>query len=214
MKPSRTLSLAILAMLCASPVRSEPIVFSFTGHVAATNKPAVFPINQPIVGEFAFESTTPDANPGNPEQGHYSGALTYFQFTSGSYSVRADEANSANSGGDILVNRASVFDEYQYQVFLIRSTFQTPPWGPDVGNEQLVRMWLRLIDANRLAPASETLPLTPPSLSDYTSTTFGLIFEADPTGDPGIVYQLDTLESGPPSPVESGSWGLLKTLYR
>jgi hypothetical protein len=208
-----------LSLLCVATAiswgglaHSEPITFTFTGHVIATNKPAVFPLSQTILGQYTFESTTPDANPGNLEQGVYDGALVSFSFTSGSYAVLADEGNSANGGGEIIINRNSVFDEHQYQVFLIRGTSQVPLWGPNVGGEQLVRMWIRLIDANRTAITGIALPLTPPNLSDFTSNTFGLIFEFDPTGDPGVVFQLDTLQ-GVPTGIALGSWGRLKKLY-
>lgn len=194
----------VLALLCPAVVApwvcsagAEPVRFVFSGEVIATNKPGIFPIGLNVTGQYTFESTTPDFNPFNMEQGDYDGALINYSFAAGAYAALADESNAANDGGTIDVNRNSVFDEHQYSVFAQRVAGFSAPWGPDVGGEELVRMWLRLIDDNGTAITSIALPLTPPDLNDFTSNTFGLIFELDPTGDPGVVFELHALELAP-----------------
>jgi hypothetical protein len=217
MRVARAALLGVLLVFFATLVSAETITFRFTGHVTETNKAATFPLGQPVTGTYTFESTTPDANSGNAEQGAYDGALSRFAFESGSYSAEALESNpqTANDGGDILVNRDTVFSPQEYDVIAIWYYDIDIPdgdqqrWGPDVEGEYLSRMWLLLSDATETAITSIDLPVTTPVLSDFTTAEFGLIYESDGTGDPGVVFTLDSLTATSVS-TEETSWGGLK----
>jgi hypothetical protein len=167
------------------------VTFRFEGFVSSTNKPAVFPLGQGLNGTYTFDSETPDQNPGNPDQGVYApvvvfpytdseGGVRRFSFTSGSYTATGIAPDLTNAGGGIIVNKTSSFEPVSsYEVVV---DVGNSPLGPDVNGEQLVSMWLSLQDATGRVPDSIDLPLTPPNLDDFTSTAFGLFFDADATG--------------------------------
>lgn len=200
-----------------STAEAGPVTFNFEGSVSRTNKPTVFPIGQEVEGSYTFDSTTPDANPGNPDQGLYTPVVSFnpytpptkgvtrFSFTSGSYSAAAFAPNVVNGGGQIIVNRLP--SDNSYQVFFQRISDkvafpgqQEPKWGPDVNGEELVRIWLDLQDTRGTAIKTKDLPLTPPNLNDFTSAAFGLFFESDATGPAppaggGVVFTVTSLTS-------------------
>lgn len=183
------LMIVFLAIFHSGIAQADLITFAFEGEVTSSNKEAVFPLGQSISGQYSFDPSVADSNPGNPEQGTYD-AIRAFSFTSGNYTVDATPANSANTGGTITVNRDTVFDPQEYSVFLIRSELQDL-WGPDVNGEQLVRMWLKLDGGSQSPIESIELPLTPPDLAAFDSTTFGLFFYSDPTNFEGAGVQFE-----------------------
>lgn len=170
------------------------ITFAFEGEVTSSNKEAVFPLGQSISGQYSFDPNVEDENSGNPEQGVYD-AIRAFSFTTGTYAVNATPANSANTGGTIIVNRDTVFDPQEYSVFLSRDIYYSDRWGPDVNGEQLVRMWLKLDGGTQAPIDSIELPLTPPDLTAFDSAVFGLMFESDPTNIEsfGVQFEVTSL---------------------
>ena len=200
-------TLVLVTAFSYGTAHATEITFSFEGFVQSTNKPGFFPLGQSVSGRYTFDSTTPDANPFNPEQGAYLPVQDFgfppeppekgvrsFSFESGAYQAVAQAPDLVNGGGDILVNRDSFISQHTYLVFLQRGMFNAL-WGPDIGGEELVRMWLNLTDQIRTAITTIDLPLTPPDLLDFTSATFNLFFDFDSTGLPGgVVFQLTSLD--------------------
>jgi hypothetical protein len=154
-------SVLFVAALGPATANAASLTFDFEGFVSSTNKSGAFPVGQEVVGSYTFESTTPDANPGNTSQGVYmpvdftgTTGVTSLSFTSGSYSAVATAPNFWNGGGDIIINQDDT-----YEVFVGRTAgpYGSPAWGPEVAGEELVRMWLALSDP--VAGALDTIDL-------------------------------------------------------
>ena len=191
------LPIYFLAILFAELSHANLITFAFEGTVTSSNKESVFQLGQSISGQYSFDPNVEDLNAGNTEQGVYD-AIRAFSFVSQTYTVNASPSNSANSGGTIIVNRDTVFDPQEYNVFLIRGTEQDR-WGDDVNGEQLVRMWLKLEGGTQQPIDSIEIPLIAPDLSAFDSAVFGLFFESDATGfdSAGVKFEVTSLTTVP-----------------
>ena len=193
----KRLPIYFLAILFSELSHANLITFAFEGVVTSSNKEAVFQVGQSISGRYSFDPSVEDMNMGNTEQGVYD-AIRAFSFVSQTYTVNASPSNSANSGGTITVNRNTVFDPQEYNVFLIRDTQQVL-WGPNVNGEQLVRMWLKLEGGTQQPIDSIEIPLIAPDLSAFDSAVFGLFFESDATGfdSAGVKFEVTSLTTVP-----------------
>ena len=193
----KRLPIYFLAILFSELSHANLITFAFEGVVTSSNKEAVFQVGQSISGRYSFDPSVEDMNMGNTEQGVYD-AIRAFSFVSQTYNVNASPSNSANSGGTITVNRNTVFDPQEYNVFLIRDT-QQDLWGPNVNGEQLVRMWLKLEGGTQQPIDSIEIPLIAPDLSAFDSAVFGLFFESDATGfdSAGVKFEVTSLTTVP-----------------
>jgi hypothetical protein len=99
----------LVAALAILPIASHaaPITFNFSGTVTSIDDPlnafAGVVAGTTFSGSYTFESTTPDAAPGDPTDGRYAGAITAFSLTIGGHSL-------FGPGDDLSPNQIRVRD--------------------------------------------------------------------------------------------------------
>ena len=185
--------------------RADIVTFQFEGTVTSSNKLTAFPIGQPVIGRYSFDSTITDTNPGNAAQGIYN-SVTSFSFTSGEVNAAAEFVTTGifNSRELILINR--FFSEHEYIVAVTCQNFFEDECLVEVNGEELSRMRILLKDSTSQAISNIDLPLSPPEISNFDTREFGLIFRFDPTDDPGVKFEITSLVkidmSGPTEEVE------------
>lgn len=169
----------VIAMMCVSMIHkadAEEITFAFEGEITLINDPTspllgTFSPGQTISGSYTFESTTPDAQPENPETGNYQGALTALTFTvkDGSTVIYTGVLSAG-------INRIEVNDSPQPQdrYLVIGSALGDPD---PVSGFNLSFFALTLFNnINGTAITDIALPLTPPVLLNFPSVKFVLEF--------------------------------------
>lgn len=173
-----------LAVLLGAPVAAmaATVTFGFTGVVTAVNAPlaAEFSVGEPVVGNYTFESTTADLDPGDPTLGDYDNAITAFTATfGGDYTVTRGFDN------DIFVSNGPTINDV-YCIYL------NDPMAPTAAGLDIIALIIQLIDTDSTVFASDSLPLTPPDLSEFEASLTATIFYDEP-GNQWIDFQLTSL---------------------
>jgi len=189
------------AMVLLAPVaaKAAPVTFAFSGTVTAVDAALAgeFSLGESVVGSYTFESTTPDADPGDPTLGIYDNAITAFSATfGGDYTVTQGLDN------DISVANGPPGNDV-YQVFL------TNPTAPTVAGLSLGALFLGIGDIDSNVFNSDSLPLTPPDLAEFESIIAGQIF-LDSPGNQTLDFQLTSLTLVPePSTLAAAALALM-----
>jgi hypothetical protein len=201
---------ALVASGAAPNVEASLITFDFSGQIqyvvssATADLSGTFNTSQTISGSYTFESTTSDNLPLDIVWGYYPGALQALTFTINGYN------GSLESGlnGIVVVNNYPDTSTDEYIV-------SGPIAGANVAGLEPNSFSLSLVDFNMTAFSNDSLPLTPPALSQFSSKEFHLFFGigSAPGGgyygtDPQIGGVITSLTLSP-SPVPEPSTMLL-----
>jgi len=171
---------------------AAPITFAFTGTVQQV-VPALSGTFQPgdaFSGSYTFESTTPDTDP-SPGFGLYANGMTSLTFTIGSYTGGAD--CSAAASCNIAVQDGGPGDCALTDCYLVTAKH---PTGPSVEGVLPTDFALSLLDNSGLALSSDALPLTPPDISNFSITFFGVNFDDFAFGVQGKLTSLTSQAAG------------------
>jgi len=166
-----TIAVLSIGMFDAAVADATPITFNFAGNVASVDSSlgSTFSVGQTLSGSYTFESTTADSEV-DPAFGLYGNALTTLSFTIGSYigtlGVGASEFAVSNSPPP----PTGIGDFYDLTA--------DPVSGPSVGSDPPKTFALRVRDDTASALSSDALPVTPPDLAIFTSTTWFLLFDS------------------------------------
>ncbi len=160
------------AVLLAAPVAAmaAPITFGFTGVVTSVNTPLAveFSVGESVVGNYTFESTTADADPGDVTRGHYDNAITAFTATFG-----GDYVVAMGLDNTILVYDGPTGNDV-YIVDLV------DPTADPVAGYNISAFTLTLIDNDSTVFTSAAIPLTPPDLSEFENDySWSIFFNGD-----------------------------------
>lgn len=150
---------------------ATPITFNFAGNVDSVDSSlsSFFSVGQTLRGSYTFESTTADSDV-DPAFGSYGNAVSTLSFTIGTYT-----ATLGVGAGEFAVSNSpppptGIGDFYDLTA--------EPVSGPSVGSDPPKTFGLRVRDDTASALNSDALPLSPPDLSKFTSTTWFLGFDS------------------------------------
>ena len=175
--------LAIVIGACclfAGTLRAEPITFQFTGTITQVPVDEVFgdiDVGQSISGNYTFESTSTDGDPGDPAIGSYlapSGDPYSFNVTVGGHSF------SANFLLGVGVFNAAVD---QYTVL-----------AEDSGATETFSIFLQ--DPRGIVFSNDSLPLSPPPLTAFSPSPVAFQMDVNlPDGEVQLDGTIDSLSS-------------------
>jgi len=169
--------------LSTTSVIASPIRFNFTGDVTSvnpdTNSPTTFEgefnttfnTSQKLSGFFIFDSTTPDTNTniGDPDLATY--VLTDISFTIGSYTGGASLFSTYNQIQIINATAGNGFFGDLYNPHI------SSPIGLEIASVSPEFFDIDFINTTtKTALTDDSLPLAPPLLSSFDSTTWSLTF--------------------------------------
>lgn len=161
-----TTAILLGTVLTISPANAAPITFNFTGAVSGIGTQinpsgGPFSLSQAVTGSYTFDSSTSNTGAGNT--GTYSGTLSSFNVTIGTYV--ASLAAGANS---IVVTNPinSINDSYR-----VLGLFS----GDSVNGNAPASFELELKGPSS-SFSNVLLPTTPPSVSSFATKEFRLLF--------------------------------------
>lgn len=197
----RLFSSAVAILLVFSLVgTAAPVTFGFTGVVTAVDAglAAEFSLGEPVIGNYSFDSATPDAAPGDSSFGNYNNTITSFTATFG-----GDYIVTQGVDNDILVSDGPLPPNNWNDVY---DAILTNPTASTVGGLTLKILILGLTDTGKAVFNSDSLPLTPPDLSEFESNDSLMLF-----GSPnqGMTFRLTSFTLVPePSSLTFAGLGL------
>jgi hypothetical protein len=169
LKLAFTASMLLWASIAVTPATAASITFNFTGAVTSVpgslNPP--FPPATLLSGSYTFDSLTGDSKP-NPNRGLYNGTIQALTVNLGSYTWTL-----GNSGANFIEIRNQSNDRY---------TMQAPLTGSGVNGFSPLSFRIELNDPSGSAFTNDLLPTTPPSLGNFTTKIWRVVFE-DEDGD-------------------------------
>jgi len=165
----RTLLVCVVSTLgavigLASVANATSITFLATGTVTSVpgELAGVFSVGDAMTALYTFDSAAVDTLPADPGIGRY--ATTISSFSVGSY--------SGTSNGGLIDVRHGLNNSYFARVS------QPDIIGPDVAGLPLTGLQIIAISVSGAAPfENDSLPLTPPELSDFEILNFNLSFD-------------------------------------
>jgi hypothetical protein len=151
-----------------SPAWAEEVTFAFSGHITGLSGDVGFlggtiPVGTPFSGSYKFESTTPDATPGDPSLGSYNGALRAFSVQVGPHLLTGTLNPVRNRIGVLHCVEGADFGDYYTpgdRMSLLGKAVDTS---------------ILLFDSSATAFTSDALPLTPPSLTLFDEREFQIV---------------------------------------
>ena len=137
------------AVLLAAPIAAmaAPITFGFTGVVTGVDAPleVEFSVGEPVFGNYTFESTIADSEPGDPTWGYYDNAITAFTATFG-----GDYTMTQGPDSNISISNGPPGND----AYLLSINDAT---GPTVAGLDLSGVLIMLIDTDAAVFASDAL---------------------------------------------------------
>jgi hypothetical protein len=152
----------VLSLACGQQkAAATSITFQFTGIVSTVDAPlaGTFSVGQSFSGSYTFDSNLIDTFPADPTVGRYTPVV--YSFNVGSY-------HGSGANGMIQVQTSPV-QEYLFdaQPFVASPVNGFPP----------SQFHLDLFGSSGMPIANDSLPLTPPKLSDFQNNFFLVRFE-------------------------------------
>jgi hypothetical protein len=181
----RVCALAISLFALSSHGHAEERTFVFSGVVSEVpaSLAGSFAIDDPITGQYTFDTEAADQSPENPNLGRYIFSVSSFEMSIGTYDL-------INVGdGDIGVE-----DNFEDQDAYRAVSFAAG--DPIVSLEPQV-IALQLMDSTQTVFSSDALPVDPPDPQDFDSREITIDFFD--TGFARLVGSLKTLRVPEPS---------------
>lgn len=154
----------VTILLAVSSASGSLVTWEFAGDLMEIHDPngflgELFSVGMPYSGQFEFESTTADSFPKTPGTGHYDHAIT------DGFALLGNLPFDSLVGSITLLNDsfANVGDSFRLA-------------GSIQFSDQFVGFFIDLSDSTGVALDDDTLPIVPPNLSYFDSTTFVIEF--------------------------------------
>lgn len=167
----------IVALGISSVAQASSVTFQFGGTITGGSQSLLQaiggntpPIRIPFSGAYTFESTTPDALPGDATQGSYALSSFSVSFAGRTYSMVSTPGPSGATGpSHILVINDAVGDTY---VVGVRYLWEGAPYynyglaidGPLINGSMPLHSFFFVNGLNWLSSDGDALPLEPPNI--------------------------------------------------
>ena len=152
-------------LVLAGPAHAALITFEFGGQVTSITDASNFLQGRIVPGQaysarYSFDSQAPDTQSGDPQVGAYLCASNTFQMVFGQLTVAIPKSR-------VVVGNHSFGDAYSVDAV-----------GAVPGDFPVTELVLNLEDPTGAAFSNDSLPLSPPSLTRFTTRSFS--FDGDP----------------------------------